>query len=440
MSLLDTIAPPWMQILKALREKQPQLQQTPMGRAPMAPAAPGAMPGLPAPAQAPQNPLAGLLGAPVARPQDLLTKQDRTKARERGFLTAGLAMMEGSGQPGSNILREISRGVQAGVGGYSGYLQQAGQDRAEQQKLQQQRARQQLMQQIPLPSSADPVAMREWLGQIVPALAAVQDFDAVKALGPLVEKYGPKEEKPHPYQMAQQGDKATTFNPNDGTFYNPKTGKWERSVENGLSEDRKAENEANRDLRRVQLEAARAQREAAAGTKDNQRLERISTRFERATKDLVERGRLIHQAELTLDQAAHNPDPNARKVLFSSAVANFVQAADQKAQLRWQLLNYFKSNVDASLAGRWDIIKERATKGQLPLRVMEGMLAHIRDLGKMTRSEYENRRAADVRRNPELDEQLYKWDELFDGDVTTAPPPDAAHTPDALAKRYGAPR
>jgi hypothetical protein len=161
--------------------------------------------------------------------------------------------------------------------------------------------------------------------------------------------------------------------------------------------------------------------------------------FETNTKPLRDRAAMIQQAITTVDRAKNSPDPNERHALYSSAIANFVQAADQKAQLRYQLLNYFKENINASVEGRWNLLKDRALKGQLPESTMEGMLTHLHTLKDLTHNEIEAQRSGYVKRYSKLglDDVLPETDEYFAGaDPVAAAPPPAKGGADLYSK-YG---
>lgn len=135
--------------------------------------------------------------------------------------------------------------------------------------------------------------------------------------------------------------------------------------------------------------------------------------FGSSVKPMQDRANVIEQAMTTISDAANNPDPAARRTLYSSAIANFVQAADQKAQLRYQMLNYFKNNVDPSIGGRWETLKDRLLKGELPQYSMQGMLAHLGNLKQLVGSEIDAKRNDLVKRHPELDGELPATDSFF---------------------------
>lgn len=135
--------------------------------------------------------------------------------------------------------------------------------------------------------------------------------------------------------------------------------------------------------------------------------------FSGEVKPLADRAAVIEQAILTMEDAAHNPNPAVRRSLYSSAIANFVQAADQKAQLRYQMLQFFKNNVDPSIGGRWDILKDRLLKGELPQYSMDAMLQHLGNLKQLVGNEIETKRADLVRRHPSLDSELPYTESYF---------------------------
>lgn len=130
-------------------------------------------------------------------------------------------------------------------------------------------------------------------------------------------------------------------------------------------------------------------------------------------KPLRDRAAIVDQALVTLNDAAHNPDPAVRRTLYTSAVANFVQAADQKAQIRYQLLQYFKNNIDPSIGGRWEVLKSRLLSGTLPQYSLEAMLSHLSNLKRLTADEIEAQRNDLIKRRPDLDGALPETDSFF---------------------------
>ena len=216
--------------------------------------------------------------------------------------------------------------------------------------------------------------------------------------------------------------------------YNPKTKQWEPSVPKSEPDSVVAHKRALEDLAQARIDTAYARLQAAGEQFSKKQLTQGVKDFTAQVEPLRARAAVIEQALLTIDDAAHNPDPNVRRTLYTSTVANFIQAADQKAQVRYQLLNYFKNNVDPSVAGKWEVLKARMLKGALPGYTMEGMLTHLKNLRELTRSEIEAQRDGLVKRRPELDEALPTLDEFFPTMSNDAP---ATATPPATAPAAG---
>jgi hypothetical protein len=179
--------------------------------------------------------------------------------------------------------------------------------------------------------------------------------------------------------------------------------------------------------------------DAAAGKADTARTDKITKDYTTQIKPLRDRAAVIDQALKTIGDAAHNPDPNVRKTLYSSAIANFIQAADQKAQIRWQLLNYYKENIDPSIGGKWELLKDRLLKGQLPGYTMEGMLTHLTGLRGMLQKEIEQQRTGLVKRHPELslDAALPLTSEFFPEQDDSAPSAAPIKGGTDLYSKYG---
>lgn len=143
------------------------------------------------------------------------------------------------------------------------------------------------------------------------------------------------------------------------------------------------------------------------------------TQYTKDVKPLTDRAQMLDQALVTLGSAASDPNPANRKVLYKSAMANFVQAADQKAQLRVQMLQYF-NQIDPSISGRWDSLKDQLLKGERPAYQLQGMISHIQNLKGLVRGEVEQRRNGLIARRPELADALPKTDEFFTPDDAPA--------------------
>ena len=163
----------------------------------------------------------------------------------------------------------------------------------------------------------------------------------------------------------------------------------------------------------VQTERTNISLEGAADRAGQSRLVTWAKQFDANIKPLADRAAILDQAMATIDQAAHDPNPATRRTLYTSAIANFVQAADQKSQLRYQLLKYYEDNVDPSIKGRWDLLKDRLLQGQLPQYTMNAMLQHIGHLKGIISSEIQAQRDGMVKRHPLLDGELRDVSEFF---------------------------
>lgn len=233
-----------------------------------------------------------------------------------------------------------------------------------------------------------------------------------------------KEQLPHLLQMqkgdegqqVQTGDMVTTFVPGKG-YWNPKTQKFEPSLPRGLSTDQKAKDQQEMALRAEQIAAMKDYRVSV-------RAQSMTRQFDARVKPIRDRGAIISQAIQTIGDAQNNPNPQQRRVLTTSAVINFLQAADQKQQLRYQVLMYYNKNVDPSIGGKWEVLKSRLLQGTLPAYVTEGMLTHLNNLLSITQQEYNRHRDGEIKRHPELDNWLPQADEFFTVDHPngSAPP------------------
>lgn len=143
------------------------------------------------------------------------------------------------------------------------------------------------------------------------------------------------------------------------------------------------------------------------------------TRTDKGVKDYItqikplrDRAASIDQSLMTLNSAAHATNPDDRRVLYKSGMANFVQAADQKAQLRVQMLQYF-DQIDPSLKGSWESLKGKLLSGERPAYQLQGMINHLQNLKGLVQGEIEAQRSGLVSRRPELDDALPKTEEYF---------------------------
>ena len=253
------------------------------------------------------------------------------------------------------------------------------------------------------------------LGQVLPTLPPDVIPGVIEHITPFLSMLDRTRAGGKGEQAIQTGDRVTTFVPGRG-FYDPDAnggqGGYVKSIDRGLSEDQKA-------IKGLELELARERLQAMKDYRAEVNGRTMTRQFDSRTKDLRERGRVVMQAIKTISDAQSLPDPQKR-VLTSSALANFVQAADQKVQLRYQILNYFKQNIDPSLVGRWEVFRDRLLKGSLPNYVMDAMLSHLNNLLAMSKSEFEKHREGEIKRHPELAGWLPEADEFFTSEMGPA--------------------
>jgi hypothetical protein len=271
--------------------------------------------------------------------------------------------------------------------------------------------------------SESPEGAAAWASALLPELMEIGYYEGVKELAPLVKGGGSGGDDAKA-QQATGKDWTTVFDPKnhpEAPYWNPDSNQWQKSIPRGLPADQVEHNQANESAALARIDAARARLELSGQAFESRQLTNDAKAFNTQIKPIRDRAALIEQAIMTMDAAAHSADPNERKILYSSSIANFVQAADQKAQLRWQLLNYFKNNVDPSVAGKWNLLKERLINGKLPQYTMEGMLKHLHALKDLTSREFEAQRAGKIKAKPGLDDFLPTLDEIF---------PSGAGTPD----------
>ena len=157
------------------------------------------------------------------------------------------------------------------------------------------------------------------------------------------------------------------------------------------------------------------------GRFDRSRVDSGVKAYTTAIKPLTDRALALDKAINSIQNAASNPDPNQRKILYGSAYSQFVQAADQDKNLRYQLLQYYEHNIDPSIAGRWNILKDRLVSGQLPPYVSAAMLNHLKLLRTMTSNEIESRRNDTLNRRPDLTNELPETSSYFTEPVTDNP-------------------
>lgn len=215
-------------------------------------------------------------------------------------------------------------------------------------------------------------------------------------------------------QVVQMGDVATQFVPGKG-FVNPyPTGpKYVQSLV---------------DLNGIKMKQEMIQ--AGVDAREQRLVTGLTNQFNTRVKPFRDRAMLVNQALMTITDAQGTP------YLTSSAIANFVQAADQKAQLRYQLLQYFKNNIDPSVKGWAQLKSNLLATGKYPASVYTGMIGHLHNLSAQARAEYEQQRSAEIRRHPVLEMWLPNSDEYFSDDFFGGQP-DASNGGSAIPPAPG---
>jgi len=367
----------------------------------------------------------------------LISPDELDSARDQGFMNIGLSLLANSGPKTADQavrpFQALGQAIQAGQGAYQGAVQNAaalrsaGQDyQTKQQELAMRKtalekqqnldtARHEIISKYPVPTN--PADMPEWLTNVLPRFIEVGDDETVGQLSPLYTKLAQGNDR---FQQTQVGDAATTFDPRTGKFFDPKTKTWVDAVERHMTPEELA-------LKKAQIANTRANTAANLSLANDRMTNQRYNQFMRDNKTITERAPVLKQALVTMRDAAGDPEHGIppKPALYTSAVANFIQAADQKAQIRWQLLNYFKSNVDPRISGKWEVLKARLLQGSLPGYTSKDMINHLQKLLALTEQDYAKRRAGAIRRHPELEAELPPSTEYFSDDFSQGYAPTA---------------
>lgn len=215
-------------------------------------------------------------------------------------------------------------------------------------------------------------------------------------------------------QAIQVGSDVTMFEPGKG-FVNPDfdptkpegpgNQHYVESVARGMTKDQLEKNDLDRQLARARIAESQS---ARAATEARTLSSGFNTRLKGTTDHIIS----LEQARTTLAEAA-----TGNKAAYGSAIANFVQAVDQKAQLRYQMMQWFTKEIDPTVKGRWDIVRDRLLKGEWPRSVIQGMQTHVSKLLQDNVERYNRSRDAEIGRHPVLDAWLPSLDEILGGYV-----------------------
>lgn len=218
-------------------------------------------------------------------------------------------------------------------------------------------------------------------------------------------------------QSVNVGDRVLQFYPGKG-YYDPKS--KDANAQGFVSEEQIRISE----YQRMQQQWQREQAAALADYRQGIRGQVARTQFVGQTRDIRTRGILLQQAIATVNAAEYSKDPAERRLLMGSALANFVQASDQRVQLRSQMLEYFMKHVDSSIKGNLQIGAAKLATGQYPDAVYTAMANHLRNQMKLVRGDFERQRAGFVKTQPQFDTWLPDAEEFFSPDA-----PVDANTP-----------
>lgn len=110
----------------------------------------------------------------------------------------------------------------------------------------------------------------------------------------------------------------------------------------------------------------------------------------------------------TAIQEARQGNPAALK----SALISFASVADPKAQLRQGVMHEV-TQVDPSVAGRFDLAVDRLASGKLPPRILDDMEKMVDAVHRTNAAMYEQRRQAFLSRQPMAEEWVPTTEEQF---------------------------
>jgi len=341
---------------------------------------------------------------------DLLGEQDIKNARNQGLLAAGAQMLQASGPSTqrTNFAQIAGQGLQAGMQGYQGAVQNQIQNRLQGLNVAQTKAqmdafkvKQDQLQRISAardavfkkygpPPSGNEEAMGAWIDKVAPELLAAGDD-----IGQLVDYRKALNEKKNQnkLQAVQAGDAVYTFD--------PQTGQYTRGPERHMSADELA-------LKQAQIANTRANAAAAQETATNSRMDRLAKVWDAHTADLSKRVAPINQALMALEHAKTDP------VVGANAVVAFLTAVDPKAQQRFQMVDWLSSHLTPSIAAKAIRMLDEKTTGLMPPDVLNAMIEHVRRTRDTTIKEEQRMYDEYTKIHPEMKDALPRIGTAFD--------------------------
>jgi hypothetical protein len=229
------------------------------------------------------------------------------------------------------------------------------------------------------------------------------------------------------YEQSNTGGFNTVMNKKTGLTFDPSkglpmtdSGAWVPAIARTQTEDQKAESAAH---------IVQAQANAASQRAYQSRMENVNyaRQFDSRLKTLRDRAPILQQAAMSLYSAAHDPNINNRQVLGTTATIQFLQAADQKGQLRSTLVQMAQAGLDPSMIGTLEKFVSGKTQGVMPPRILDAMAKHVNNLLVLTKKEYDAQYAGEMKRHPNA--LLTPSEDIFSQVPNTPAPPEELPPP-----------
>lgn len=335
-------------------------------------------------------------------PTSLVSAEMLKRLERHSLLAAGLGMMAQAHKAGQNgIGQGLLAGLNAGQQTYSSGLEDAEKQALLSRKTAEEDKISQLDSSInakyPAPANEKPQQKVQRLTNMAVEYAQGGDHKTAQNLIATANALR---------LSSGSGSGQFTYMQNNGVIYqiDKATGEVHQVAENDLPKARLALGQANETDRRTSM------------------MQRQGNKFTTSNNDLYVRAVLLNQGLLTIKDAAKgNP------ALYTSVIANFVQSADQKAQLRIEMLKYFKDHVDPSFTGTLQVLAERIRSGRYPPRILKAFEKHLENLKTLANQEWTDRRNGEIRRHPSVaswianSNELYAEPQILSSDGTLAP-------------------
>lgn len=329
----------------------------------------------------------------------LLSPDQVSQARGKGLLDLGVSLLGDSGTvvggPAPTLGQALAHGIQAAQAGTQQSAQQAVQGGLLQDDLDREHqirtARQRISQAFPQMPNETREQTENRLSHMYAAYVQTGDTQSAAALDGVMKSIYAREPATK-FQAVQAGDAVYTFDPSSGRYV--------KGPDRGMPEDQKQ-------IRLQQLEQERLRTESLRDERDRSRAQSQARAFSTQTQNLADTAQPYQLAKNAFAEA-RSGNPAALK----TAIIGFAGVADPKAQLRQGIINMV-GQVDPSIKGNFDLALARLTSGTLPTRVLDNMEQLVDRIHSGNAGLYEQRRAAEVKRHPELDGWLPATSDIF---------------------------